>query len=67
MNAFHAHHQKSILLHYRCVDRLLLNATIQPFQAPERVVGFFNTFRQLYPVSREVLRATSRPSTTTGC
>jgi hypothetical protein len=23
---------------------------IQPFQRPERVVGFFNTYRQLYPV-----------------
>jgi hypothetical protein len=29
---------------------------IQPFQQPERVVGFFNTYRQLYPVSRHVLR-----------
>jgi hypothetical protein len=29
---------------------------IQPFQQPERVVGFFNTYRQLYPVSRQVLR-----------
>ena len=56
MNGFYAHHQDSIQFHYRCFDRLLLNATIQPFQQPERVVGFFNTFRQLYPVSREVLR-----------
>jgi hypothetical protein len=30
---------------------------IQPFQQPERVVGFFNTYRQLHPVSRNVLRA----------
>jgi hypothetical protein len=29
---------------------------IQPFQQPERVIGFFNTYRQTYPVSREVLR-----------
>ncbi|MGH9201662.1 MAG: hypothetical protein ACRD2A_10560, partial [Vicinamibacterales bacterium] len=28
---------------------------IQPFQQPERVVGFFNTYRQLYPVSKAVL------------
>lgn len=25
-------------------------------QQPERVVGFFNTYRQQYPVSRDVLR-----------
>ncbi len=29
---------------------------IQPFQQPERVVGFFDTYRQLYPVSRDTLR-----------
>jgi hypothetical protein len=29
---------------------------IQPFQQPERVVGFFDTYRHLYPVSRDVLR-----------
>jgi hypothetical protein len=29
---------------------------IQPFQQPERVVGFFNTYRQLYPVTRHTLR-----------
>ena len=28
---------------------------IQPFQQPERVVGFFNTYRQLHPVSCNVL------------
>jgi hypothetical protein len=33
-----------------------LNAIIQPFQQEERVVGFFNTYRQLYPVTRDVLR-----------
>jgi hypothetical protein len=26
------------------------------FQHPERVVGFFNTYRQHYPVSRHTLR-----------
>ena len=39
-----------------CFDRILLNGLIQPFQQPERVVGFFNTYRQLYPVSRNTLR-----------
>jgi hypothetical protein len=29
---------------------------IQPFQQPERVVGLFNTYRQLYPVTRYTLR-----------
>src|SRR5713226_3686745 len=56
MNAFYEHHSDSIHWHYRCFDRLLLNGLIQPFQQPERVVGFFNTYRQLYPVTRYTLR-----------
>ena len=56
MNAFREHHEDSIRFTYRCFDRLLLNGVIQPFQQPERVVGFFNTYRQQYPVSRQVLR-----------
>ena len=57
MNAFYQHHRDSISWHYRCFDRILLNGLIQPFQQPERVVGFFNSYRQVYPVSRDVLRA----------
>lgn len=56
MNAFREHHQHSIRFHYRCFDRILLNGIIRPFQQEERVVGFFNTYRQVYPVSRDVLR-----------
>jgi hypothetical protein len=56
MNTFYEHHHDSIRFTYRCFDRVLLNALIQPFQQPERVVGFFNTYRELYPVSRGVLR-----------
>jgi hypothetical protein len=56
MNAFFEHHQDSIRFAYRCLDRILLNAVIQPFQQPERVIGFFRTYRHLYPVSRHVLR-----------
>jgi hypothetical protein len=56
VNAFYNHHQDNIRFNYRCFDRILLNGLIQPFQQPERVVGFFNTYRQLYPVSRDVLR-----------
>jgi hypothetical protein len=56
MNSFYEHHKDSIRWHYRCFDRILLNGLIQPFQQPERVVGFFNTYRQLYPVSRQTLR-----------
>ena len=56
MNAFYEHHRDSIRFGYRCFDRILLNGLIQPFQQPERVVGFFNTYRQLYPVNRDVLR-----------
>jgi hypothetical protein len=63
MNSFFEHHKDSIRWHYRCFDRILLNGLIQPFQQPERVVGFFNTYRQLYPVTRYTLRAThGRPS-----
>ena len=50
MNAFYEHHKDSISWYYRCFDRILLNDLIQPFQQLERVVGFFNTYRQLYPV-----------------
>jgi hypothetical protein len=59
MNAFYEHHKDSIRFGYRCFDRILLNGLIQPFQQlqqPERVVGFFNTYRHLYPVNRAILR-----------
>jgi hypothetical protein len=56
MNSFYEHHRDNIHWHYRCFDRILLNGLIQPFQQPERVVGFFNTYRQLYPVTRYTLR-----------
>jgi hypothetical protein len=55
MNAFVEHHNDSIRFGYRCFDRILLNGLIQPFQQPERVIGFFNTYRNQYPVSRDVL------------
>ena len=56
MNTFCENHQNSIHFGYRCFDRLLINGLIQPFQRPERVVGFFNMYRHQYPVSRSVLR-----------
>jgi hypothetical protein len=56
MNTFYEHHQDSIRFGYRCFDRILLNGLIQPFQQPERVIGFFSTYRNQYPVSRDVLR-----------
>ena len=56
MNTFAEHHQDRIRFGYRCFDRLLLNGIIQPFQQPERVVGFFWTYRQRYPVDRDTLR-----------
>jgi hypothetical protein len=55
MNAFFEHHKNSIRFHYRCFDRLLLNGLIQPFQQPERVIGFFNTYRHGQRVTRSVL------------
>ena len=42
MNSFYEHHKDSIRFDYRCFDRILLNGLIQPFQQPERVVGFFD-------------------------
>jgi hypothetical protein len=55
MNAFVEHHKHSIQFGYRCFDRLLLNGLIQPFQQPERVLGFFNTYRNGKRVTRRVL------------
>ena len=55
MNAFFEHHKNSIQFGYRCFDRLLLNGLIQPFQQPERVLGFFNTYREGKRVTRKTL------------
>jgi DNA-binding transcriptional ArsR family regulator len=56
MNAFYEHHKNNIRFQYRCFDRILLNGLIQPFQQEPRVVGFFSTYRDQYPVSRDILR-----------
>jgi hypothetical protein len=40
MNSFYEHHKDCIRFHYRRFDRILLNGLIQPFQQPERVIGF---------------------------
>jgi hypothetical protein len=55
MNAFHEHHKDSIEFGYRCFDRLLLNGLIQPFQQPERVLGFFNAYRNGKRVTHRTL------------
>ena len=55
MNGFYEHHNNSIEFGYRCFDRLLLNGLIQPFQQPERVLGFFNTYRDGKRVTRGTL------------
>jgi hypothetical protein len=55
MNAFYEHHKDSIQFGYRCFDRLLLNGLIQPFQQPERVLGFFNAYREGKRVTRKTL------------
>ena len=55
MNAFCEHHEHSIRASYRCFDRILLNGLLQPFQQPERVIGFFSFYRNQFPVSRQVL------------
>jgi hypothetical protein len=55
MNAFFEHHKNSIRFGYRCFDRMLLNGLIQPFQQPERVIGFFNAYRDGARVTRNFL------------
>ena len=55
MNAFFEHHKDSIQFCYRCFDRILLNGLIQPFQQPERVLGFFNTYREAKRVTKRTL------------
>ena len=56
MNNFYEDHKDSIKFGYRCFDRLLLNGLIQPFQQPERVIGFFNAYRAGERVTRNKLR-----------
>ena len=56
MNAFYQHHKDNIVFHYGCFDRILLHAFIPPFYQPERVKGFFDTCRGIYPVTKQVLR-----------
>jgi hypothetical protein len=56
MNAFYKHHKDNIRFAYRCFDRILLHAAIQPFQQEQRAIGFFWSYRQIYPVSRQLLR-----------
>ena len=51
MNSFYEHHKDSINWHYHCFDRIFLNGLIQPFQQPERVVGFFSTITPTYPTT----------------
>src|SRR5712692_107152 len=55
VNAFVEHHKDSIQFGYRCFDRILLNGLIQPFQQPERVLGFFNTYRGGQRVTKRTL------------
>ena len=65
MNAFCQHHQNSIAFQYRCFDRILFNGLIPPFQQPERVIGFFNTYRHGQRVTRHLLRD-SQPAAKAG-
>ena len=51
MNSLYDHHKDSIRWHYRCFDRILLNGLIQPFQQPERVVGFFNKLKHFRAIA----------------
>ena len=42
MNTFYEHHENIIRFAYLCFDRIWISGLIQPFQQPERVVGFSN-------------------------
>jgi hypothetical protein len=55
MNAFYEHHKGSIQFGYRCFDPLLLTGRIQPFEQPERVLGFFNAYREGKRVTKRLL------------
>jgi hypothetical protein len=59
MNSFHDHHKDSIRFHYRCFDRILLNGPIQRFSSRREASVSSTPSRQLYAVSRNVLRATA--------
>jgi hypothetical protein len=65
MNTFCEHHQNSIRFGYRCFDRILLNGLIEPFQQPERVIGFFNAIARAND-SRETVYAISPSNFRTG-
>ena len=58
MNAFCEHHNNSIKFGYRCFDRILLNGLIQPFQQPERVIGFFYAYPEPSSNLESTLHAT---------
>ena len=56
MGAFYEHPRVAFASNIAALTGSSLDGPIQPFQQLERVVGFFATYRQLYPVSRDVLR-----------
>jgi hypothetical protein len=56
LNTFYEHRKDSIKFGYRCLDRILLNGLIQPFQQPERVIGLFNAYREGRRLTRNCLR-----------
>ena len=52
MNIFYEHHRNSIN-GATAVSTGFLNELIQPFQQPERVIGFFNAYRDGQRVTRQ--------------
>lgn len=52
MNAFYQHHQNSIVMHYACFDRIVLNARIPAFMDGARAMGFLSQHRGLFPVQK---------------
>src|SRR5205823_12191804 len=55
VNACFARNKDNLQFGYRCFNRMLLSGLIPPFQQPERVLGFSNTYREGKRVTRKVL------------
>ena len=55
MNAFRKHHEHSLKAGLPVLRSHPVKRADSAFQQPERVIGFFSSYRQQFPVSRKVL------------
>ena len=61
MNSLYSHRKDSIHFNYWSFERTPLNWLVQWFQQPARVIAFLDTYRHLYPVSRDIQRGAAEP------